>query len=78
MVCNDLKKIVYFFLDGELGLDRDQELRKHLKACVECDHRVLIHVRLRHFVKQRLSRDIAPPTLRQRLHDVLRVDESGA
>ena len=72
MLCDDVKHVVYFFLDGSLAESRQQELRIHLSLCPDCDHRTTIHSRLRNFVKRRLSPVSAPDHLKKRLQRSLR------
>ena len=72
MLCDDVKRAVYFFLDGTLNESRQQELRIHLTLCPDCDHRTAIHKRLRNFVRRRLSPVSAPDHLKKRLERSLR------
>ena len=69
MVCDDVKRVVYFYLDGVLGEKKHSDLTSHLKECPDCDDRVLIHTRLRNFFRRRLGRLTAPPALQVRLRD---------
>ncbi|MGH9456483.1 MAG: anti-sigma factor family protein [Thermoanaerobaculia bacterium] len=71
MVCDDVRRIAYFFLDGELGEQKQRDMENHLTACHSCDGRVVIHRRFRAFIRHRLSRLHAPPTLRDRIHSAL-------
>ncbi|HEY6138580.1 MAG TPA: zf-HC2 domain-containing protein [Thermoanaerobaculia bacterium] len=72
MLCDDVKRVVYFFLDGSLNESRQQELRIHLTLCPDCDHRTTISGRLRGFVRRRLSAVPAPDHLKKRLQRSLR------
>ncbi len=72
MLCDDVKRAVYFFLDGSLNEPRQQELRIHLTLCPDCEHRTTIHSRLRSFVRRRLSPVSAPDHLKRRLQRSLR------
>ncbi len=69
MVCDDVKRVVYFYLDGVLGEKKHSDLTSHLKECPDCDDRVLIHTRLRNFIRRRLGRLTAPQTLQVKLRD---------
>jgi anti-sigma factor (TIGR02949 family) len=71
MVCDDVKRIAYFFLDGQLETAKRGDMEGHLGACPDCDGRVTIHRRLRSFVRARLRAIPAPTRLRERLHSVL-------
>lgn len=72
MLCDDVKRFVYFFLDGLLDDDRKHDLELHLKHCTDCEIRILVQRRLRVFVRTRLSPVAAPPSLRARLSAAIR------
>jgi mycothiol system anti-sigma-R factor len=72
MLCDDVRRAVYFFLDGSLPEVRQQELRIHLTLCPECEKRTTIHGRLRGFIRKRLSPLSAPEHLKRRLQRSLR------
>ena len=65
MLCDDVKRVVYFFLDGSLGEQKQHDFKIHLSICPDCEQRVSIHRRLRAFIRKRLGRDVrsAAPTL---------------
>ena len=67
MGCDDVKRVAYFYLDGQLGTDRGTAFSSHLEECKDCEDRITIHRRLRGFFKKRLSPQFAPQTLHQRL-----------
>lgn len=71
MVCDDVKRIAYFFLDGQLGERKREDLQGHIRLCPTCDHRVSFHRRMRQFLARRLARVSAPRTLRERIHRAL-------
>jgi mycothiol system anti-sigma-R factor len=72
MRCNDVKRVVYFFLDGTLDATRQKDFSKHLNLCPECEARTTIHRRIRLFLKKRLAPLSAPRRLKQRLTRSLR------
>jgi anti-sigma factor (TIGR02949 family) len=72
MLCDDIKRVVYFFLDGTLDEKRKQDFNEHLHLCPECDARTRIHLRIRVFLHKRLQRVCAPARLKQRLTRSLR------
>lgn len=72
MVCDDVRRIAYFFLDDQLGDQKRVDLEHHLHACRSCDDRLTIHRRLRMFIRTRLQRVDAPGGLRERIHSALR------
>jgi mycothiol system anti-sigma-R factor len=67
MLCNDVRRVVYFFLDGSLGDRKQQDLKSHVDLCGECERRLRVQRRLREFVVKRLAPDSAPDRLRNRL-----------
>lgn len=71
MVCDDVRRIAYFFLDEQLGDQKRVALEHHLHACPSCDGRVTIHRRIRAFLRSRLQRIEAPGRLRERIHSAL-------
>jgi mycothiol system anti-sigma-R factor len=72
MLCNDVKRVVYFFLDGTLGEQKKKDFNSHLNLCHECEARMNLHRRLRFFFRKRLARITAPERLKQRLARTLR------
>lgn len=71
MVCNDVKRIAYFYLDGTLGDQKRTEVRSHLDDCPDCEGRLVIHKRLRHFLRTRCQAG-APKTLKERIQHLFR------
>lgn len=67
MLCNEVKRMVYFFLDGSLGGSKQQDFNSHLSLCPECEARTRVHQRLRSFIEKRLGSESAPDRLKQRL-----------
>ncbi|HYK04392.1 MAG TPA: zf-HC2 domain-containing protein [Thermoanaerobaculia bacterium] len=72
LLCDDVRRVVYFFLDGQLSQARTDGLLIHLSICADCEQRVTLHRRLRAFVQKRLPRVAAPTHLKQRLATSLR------
>ena len=60
MLCRDVKRVVYFFLDGSLGEGKKQEFNSHIRLCPDCDARTKLHTKLRNFVERRLERICTP------------------
>jgi len=71
MVCDDVKRIVYFFLDGELGANKATDIQQHVDGCKDCGDRVTIHKRLRNFIRRKL-RSSAPARLRDKIAQAVR------
>lgn len=67
MVCDDVKRIAYFFLDGKLGKNRNDDFQSHLHECADCDYRIIVHKRIRVFLKKRLGSKLAPERLRAKI-----------
>ena len=69
MLCRDVKRAVYQFLDGQLGETRKNDFDSHLRLCPTCDTRTKLQERLRQFVLQRVDRlnVSAPDRLKTRL-----------
>ncbi|HEX9161649.1 MAG TPA: zf-HC2 domain-containing protein [Thermoanaerobaculia bacterium] len=69
MICREVKRVVYFFLDGSLGDKQRQDVSQHLKLCPECEARLTFHRRLRTFLQSRFARlsATAPDRLKTRL-----------
>jgi mycothiol system anti-sigma-R factor len=72
MICDDVKRVAYFFLDGKLGEGKQKDFKSHVSICPDCEQRVSIHRRLRRFIAKRMGRDSAPTRLRQRLSRTFR------
>jgi len=72
MLCDDVKRIAYFFLDEQVGAQKAVDIRHHLDDCTDCGQRVTIHRRLRTFLQRRLARCCAPDRLREKILSTFR------
>ena len=72
MGCEDVKRILYFFLDGQLGDRKQRDVKQHLNLCPECEERTKIERRLRDFIRKRLSVVSASDRFKMRLSRSLR------
>jgi mycothiol system anti-sigma-R factor len=72
MLCDDVKRVIYFFLDDSLGEQKRSSFEIHLINCPDCEIRVVIQRRLRGFLRKRLTPIAAPETLRVRVVQSLR------
>ena len=72
MLCDDVKRVIYFFLDGSLGDQKRHNFELHVNGCPDCEIRVIIQRRLRSFLRTRLSPVSAPEALRIRVVQSLR------
>ncbi len=78
MLCRDVKRVVYFFLDGSLSETRRLDLDDHLKRCPECVTRLEIERRIRKFLQARFAHmsATAPDRLKRRLSRSIRAFET--
>jgi mycothiol system anti-sigma-R factor len=69
MLCREVKRVVYFFLDGSLADREREDVNSHLSLCPDCEARLRIHGRLRKFMQSRFARlsASAPDRLKMRL-----------
>lgn len=72
MLCDDVKRVVYFFLDGSVSERKKQDLEIHLSNCHDCEVRVTVQRQLRSFFRRRMAPVSAPDHLRIRLTQSLR------
>ncbi|TMC98450.1 MAG: zf-HC2 domain-containing protein [Chloroflexi bacterium] len=73
MGCDDVKRVLYFFLDGALGERKRRSVNDHLSLCPDCERRTRLHRRLRDLVQRRLTRVPASDRFKIRLTRSLRV-----
>ena len=67
MLCDDVKRTVYFFLDGSLAETKQHDFKMHLGLCPDCETRTKAQGRIRRFVLKRLVAQPAPERLKTRL-----------
>lgn len=72
MLCDDVKRVVYFFLDGSMSDPKKHAFELHLTACPDCEIRISVHRRLRSFIRSRLTTEHASEAFRVRLTQSLR------
>ena len=72
MICDDVKRVAYFYIDGKLGRNKNSAFSSHLSECPDCEARVTVHRRLRSFIRSRLSACCAPEKLRLKIRDIFR------
>ena len=68
MLCDEVKRAVYFYLDGALDDRRNDDFRTHLDDCPGCDQRMLVHRRMREFVRHRLAQITGLPLVPASYH----------
>lgn len=72
MRCEDVRRVVYFFLDGSVSSRKQNDIEIHLVECPGCAERMSVQRRLRSFVRTRLAPMPAPDHLRIRVSQSLR------
>ena len=72
MLCCEVKRVLYFFLDGTMGEQRARDLQQHLGLCPDCHQRIVLQRRLRLFVQHRLKPVPATERFKLRLSRSLR------
>lgn len=72
MLCKDVKRVLYFFLDGSVSASTTQALEIHQSNCPDCEVHIVVHRKFRSFIRKRLSPIHAPETLRVKLTQTLR------
>ena len=73
--CNDAIEQVYFFLDGEITWYKRVQIRRHLKACSDCDNAFGFETRFKEVIRAK-GYEEPEPELISRLRAFL--DEQGA
>jgi anti-sigma factor (TIGR02949 family) len=72
MGCDDVQRVIYFFLDDSLGEARKQDVGKHLNVCPDCGQRMRISKRIRDFFRRRMQQIPAPERFKTRLSRSIR------
>ncbi len=72
MGCEDVKRVIYFFLDGTLSDAKLREISRHIDDCPGCGARARIQKRLREFIRRRLTPETASERFKVRLSRSLR------
>lgn len=72
MGCQDVRRVIYFYLDRSVGERKFRDLTDHFGLCPECDERRRIHQRLRDFVIRRIGQVCASERFKVRLTRSLR------
>jgi len=77
MGCDDVKRVLYFFLDGALGENKRRVVNDHLSLCPDCERRSRVHRKLRELVQRRLVFVPASDRFKIRLERTLRAFRPG-
>ncbi|MGH7550332.1 MAG: zf-HC2 domain-containing protein [Gemmatimonadota bacterium] len=68
--CEEIRPLLYPYLDEELGVDRAARVKEHLEACPECERLAGVEGRFLARVSE-AGRENAPTSLRSRVLDLL-------
>ncbi|MGH7564264.1 MAG: zf-HC2 domain-containing protein [Gemmatimonadota bacterium] len=74
--CEEIRPLLYPYLDEELGVDRAVRVKEHLVACPECERLVAVEGRFLARVAE-ACRESAPASLRSRVDETLSKEASG-
>jgi mycothiol system anti-sigma-R factor len=73
--CGETIERLYHFLDGELTLERREQIQRHLEECAPCFQAVGFERELRVVIAQRCT-DRVPEELLERIKRVLKAEET--
>lgn len=72
MICDEIRRLAYFYLDGTVGSAKAASFETHVGRCPDCGARLAIHKRVREVVRLRLPAIQAPQRLRERVQQACR------
>ena len=72
MLCNEIRRLAYFYLDGTVGASKTERFEAHIDLCPDCGARLAIHRRVREVVRLSLEPVTAPERLRLRVRQACR------
>jgi anti-sigma factor RsiW len=78
MDCNDVRPLLEAYGDGELDLVRQLEVETHLRTCSACALQAKAIDARRSALRDSIPRFAATPQFRQRIHALVRAEESPA
>lgn len=67
MVCQEIQRLAYFYLDGTVGAAKAAHIEIHVEFCPDCGVRFAIQRRVREIVRTSLQPLPAPQHLRDRV-----------
>jgi mycothiol system anti-sigma-R factor len=74
--CQDAIATLYSYLDGELTLERRQDIQRHLNECSPCFKAFGFEAELKALIASK-CRDEVPESLRRRIAEVLGAEDLG-
>jgi len=77
MRCEEALARLMEFIDGELPLDEEAAVKKHLDVCARCYPRYDFQRAYREFARRLHDGEHAPPTLRRRLFNKILEQEAS-
>ena len=77
MRCEEARRRLDAYIDGELGAAEQASLREHLAGCGECGPEAEAVERLRAGIREAAPRYRAPPGLRRQIHAALRRERTA-
>lgn len=77
MGCDDVKRVLGFFLDGALSEKKYRAVLDHFGLCRDCEQRKVVQQRLRRFVVARVQRVVPSERFLVRLSRSLRGMRAG-
>ena len=72
MICEEIRRLAYFYLDGTVGSAKAERIELHVGKCPDCGTRFAIHRRVREVVRLSLSPVRAPEQLREKVQKACR------
>lgn len=72
MICNEIRRLAYFYLDGTVASEKAARMESHVERCPDCGTRLTIHRRLREVIRLHLGPIPAPKALRDRVQQACR------
>ena len=73
MRCEESRQLIDFYLDGELDALRSAEFELHARNCAECAPQIERASKLRSAIRETAPYFAAPPSLKSRIRQVLRI-----
>jgi len=77
MTCDEVRKFIQAYLDGELDEHEWAGLSDHLESCVDCRREARMEERLRRAVRRALPETPAPAALRLRVRAALDAEDAS-
>lgn len=76
MDCQEIKKYLYPFIDGELDRKRSLKVQAHLDSCPLCGLEFESEKKIESVINEKILRDKAPLALRERVIEQIELAEA--